>query len=108
MDMKIIGISGTNGSGKDTIGVLLAERHGWLAVSASEDLFIPELKKRGLPLEREQMATLSAEWRRESGAGAVVDKAAEKFNRENKSRRYKGLAIGSLRHPGEAARVQEL
>jgi len=63
--MKIIGIGGTNGSGKDTLSQILADDYGWLFVSASGDLIIPELKRRGLPLERKYMAALTAEWNRE-------------------------------------------
>lgn len=106
--MKIIGISGTNGSGKDTVGEMLAERHGWLFISSSGDLIIPELKKRGLPLEREQMSALTAEWRRQAGKGAIVNKAVDKFNQENKDNNYIGLVLGSIRHPWEADRIHEL
>ena len=102
--MKLIGVGGTNGSGKDTLSRILADDYGWLFISASEDLIIPELKKRGLPIERENMRDLSAEWRRDLGLGAIVDKAAGKLGSEN----YKGLVISSLRNYGEADRVHEL
>lgn len=105
---KIIGIAGTNGSGKDTIGQMLAECHNWLAVSVSENLIIPELEKRNLPLDREHMAVLTAEWRRQFGMGATIDKAVEKFKIETEIRQFGGLAVASLRHPGEAERVHEL
>jgi dephospho-CoA kinase len=105
MSKKIFGIAGTNGSGKDTVGQMLAERHGWLAVSASGDLIIPELKRRRLPLEREQMAALTAEWNRKR-MGAVVDKAIE-YSKQQKGN-LKGLVLSSLRHPGEADRIHEL
>src|SRR5437868_13124462 len=105
--MKIIGIGGTNGSGKDTLSQILAQDYGWLFVSSSGDLIIPELQKRGLPLERKQMAALTAEWNR-AQKGAVVDKAIEKFNNESKSRQFNGLVVSSLRHPWEADRVHEL
>lgn len=104
--MKIIGVAGTNGSGKDTVSQLLADR-GWLFISASGDLFIPELKKRGLPLERDQMAALSTEWRKELGMGAVIDKAVELYEKRVQDHEYEGLVISSLRHPGEANRVHE-
>jgi len=105
--MKIIGIGGTNGSGKDTLSQILADDYGWLFVSASADLIIPELKRRGLPLEREQMAALTAEWNRQT-KGAVIDKAVERFRKQSESHTYKGLVISSLRHPWEANRVHEL
>jgi len=106
--MKIIGIGGTNGSGKDALSEILARDYGWLFVSSSRDLIIPELKRRGLPLEREQMAALTADWRRRRGKGAVVDKAIEEFKKQSKAHKFNGLVISSLRHPWEADRVHEL
>ncbi|MEX1059193.1 MAG: AAA family ATPase [Candidatus Saccharimonadales bacterium] len=105
--MKIIGISGTNGSGKDTVGQMLAERHGWLFVSGS-DILRGSLKEQDLPLERENLRNLSAKWRREYGLGVLVDKAVEVFDRETKRRELGGLAIASLRNFGEADRVHVL
>jgi dephospho-CoA kinase len=103
--MKIIGLAGTNGSGKDTVAIMLSERHGYLNASATE-MFLEELHARNWPIDREHKAKLSAEWRREYGMGVIVDKAVELFNQEPD--RYKGLVVGSLRHPGEADRVHEL
>lgn len=103
---RIIGIAGTNGSGKDTVGEVLVGQ-GWLSISVSEDLLAPELERRGLPVERKQMAELSAEWRRQYGMGAVIDKAVELFEAKGLNG-ISGLVVGSLRHPGEAQRVHEL
>lgn len=105
--MKIIGIGGTNGAGKDTLSQIL-EDDGWLFVSASRDLFIPELKRRGLPLEREQMAALSAEWRRQVGKGVTVEKAFELYKKKSRSKKYNGLVISSIRHPWEADSLHRL
>ena len=68
--MKIIGLSGTNGSGKDTVGHMLTERHGYLFVSLT-DMLRKEAKKRGEEPSREVLRTISAEWRRESGLGVL-------------------------------------
>ena len=103
--MKLIGLSGTNGSGKDSVGHMLAERHGWLFVSGSE-ILREEVKERGLSIERENLRNVSAEWRRESGLGVLIDKAVEIYNVSDSE--YKGLVIASLRNPGEADRVHEL
>lgn len=103
--LRIIGLGGTNGSGKDSLGQILAEHHGWLFVSVSE-ILRDELKKRNISIERENMRTLSAQWRRESGLGVLVDKAVEIF--KISGNKYKGLVITSLRNTGEADRVHEL
>lgn len=105
MNLNIVGIGGTNGSGKDTVGQMLAKRHGWLFVSGSE-MLREELRKRGLPIERENLRALSAEWRREKGLGILIDKAVEQLSASKG--KYKGLAIASLRNPGEADHVHEL
>ena len=101
--MKIIGLSGTNGSGKDTVAHMLVEKHGFYFASASE-MFEEELRKRGLPFEREQKRTLSAEWRREYGLAAVVDEGL----RAAQAAGAPGLVVGSLRNDGEVDRVHEL
>lgn len=101
--MIIYGISGTNGSGKDTVSHMLAERHGFYVGSAT-DMLAAELKRRGLPTEREYKREISAEWRRQYGMAAIVDRAVE----EAKAAGYNKVIIGSLRHPGEADRVHEL
>lgn len=103
--MKILGIAGTNGSGKDSVGKILADKHGYFFVSVT-DILRDELHRRGLPTERENMRNLSAEWRRESGLGVLVDKAKDMLDRTGQS--YAGLAMASLRNPGEVDRVHEL
>jgi cytidylate kinase len=103
--MKIFGLSGTNGSGKDTIGHMLAERHNYLFVSLT-DMLRHEAKKRGLSVERENLRMISAEWRREHGLGVLVDKAVEYFKSQDTD--YAGLVVASLRNPGEADSVHAL
>ncbi len=103
--MKIIGIAGTDGSGKDSLGEVLAERHGWLFVSVT-DILRDEANKRGIRLGRDTLRQISAEWRRENGLGVLIDKAVESCEGQHKT--YEGLVIGSLRNPGENDRVHEL
>jgi dephospho-CoA kinase len=103
--MKIIGFSGTNGAGKDFMADMLGEHHGFYVASAT-DMLVAELKKRGWGLGREDKARLSAEWRREYGMAAIVDRAYDYFKVHQSE--YKGMIVGSLRHPGEADRIHEL
>lgn len=104
LNLSIIGLSGTNGSGKDSVGQILADQHGYFFMSVTE-LLRDEAKRRGLAVERENLRAISAEWRRELGLGVLVDKAVAEYEiiKDN----YKGLVIASLRNPGEADRVHE-
>ena len=103
--LAIIGLSGTNGSGKDTVGRLLAERHGYLFISVT-DLLREELHRRGLPTDRLHMRTLSKEWREQYGLSVLVDRAHETFTASKDG--YTGVVMSSLRNPYEADRVHEL
>ena len=101
----IIGIAGTNGSGKDSLGQILAEDYGYMFVSGA-DFLREEAKKRGLPIEREVLRTISAEWRRKYGLGVLVDKALEIYKQS--AEKYQGLVVSPMRNPGEAQHLKEL
>lgn len=103
--MNIIGISGTNGSGKDTLAQILVADFGWYFVSVT-DILRAEVKRRGLPPERRYTSQVSGEWRRRHGLGVLIDKAVEEFKKQN--RPYEGLVISSLRNPGEADELHRL
>ena len=60
--MRVLGISGTNGSGKDAIAKFIENNYGFLFVSVS-DLLRDEAKKRNLPIERSVLRSISKEWR---------------------------------------------
>lgn len=106
MGKAIIGISGTNGAGKDTVGHILAEDHGYMFISVTE-ILRAELRRQGFPIDREHTRELSASWRRQFGYSVLVDRALEQYYEQPKGK-YKGLAIASLRNPYEADRVHEL
>lgn len=103
--VKIIGIAGTNGSGKDTVGRLLAERHNYLFISVT-DLLRDELHSRSLPTDRLHMRTLSKEWREHYGLSVLIDRAVDAYNQQ--AAKYSGVVMSSLRNPYEADRVHEL
>lgn len=106
MGKSIIGIAGTNGSGKDTVGLRLEEQHGYLFVSVT-DVLRAELKRQGFPIDREHMRELSASWRRQFGYGVLIDRAMDVYHSKPKAQ-YKGVVIASLRNPHEVDRVHEL
>lgn len=101
----VIGLAGTNGSGKDTVGKILADHHNYLFISVTE-ILRNEARKRGLPVERETLRNISAEWRRELGLGVLVDAAVAQY--ETVRDKYSGVVIASIRNPGEANRIHEL
>ena len=103
--MILFGLAGTNGSGKDSLAAFLVKKHGFLFVSSS-DLLRAEAVKRGLSTDREHLRTISAEWRRESGLGVLVEKAIDYFH-ERPEGTYKGLITGSLRNPAEADAIHD-
>lgn len=103
--MRLIGISGTNGAGKDSAGNILAAQFGYMFISVTAPMRA-ELARRGGPIDRERMRQLSAEWRREHGLAVLVDKAIEQFQKDGADR--VGLAVASLRNPAEADRIHEL
>jgi dephospho-CoA kinase len=103
--LQLIGLAGTNGSGKDTVGKLLAEHHNYFFVSVS-DLLRNEAIKRGWQPSRESTRTISAEWRREFGLGVLVDRAVDAYKETGD--KYAGVVIANFRNPGEADRIHEL
>src|SRR5437762_1916626 len=98
---RIIGVSGTNGSGKDTIG-LVGQEFNYFFVSVT-DIMREEAKRRGWQGDRKDLSNISNEWRQKFGMGVLVDKALEVLHLQTKA--YKGLIVASLRHPGEVDRV---
>lgn len=105
MSIELIGISGTNGAGKDTVGHILAEQFGFVFKSVT-DALREEAKRRGLEPARENLREVSADWRREFGLAVLVDKTVEQ--ERDAVRGQTGLAMASLRNPAEADRIHEL
>lgn len=100
---EIVGISGTNGAGKDELGELLVKLHGYSFHSVSE-LLRDELRRQGKDVTRENQSALSRQWRNESGDdGIMFTKAIEAYEAEKQAKGYKGLALVNMRHPGEVA-----
>ena len=105
--MILWGLSGTNGSGKDILAGFLVSKHNFLYVSSS-DLLRDEARKRGMPVGRDVLRDISAEWRREGGLGILIDKAVALYTAQGGDANYAGLITGSIRNPGEADRIHEL
>lgn len=105
MEYRLIGLSGTNGSGKDTVGHLLASKYNYWFFGFTE-LFRQECVRRNIPITRENTRMISAEWRRESGFATLIDRSLALYN--GQSQQYAGAVLSSLRNPHEADRIHEL
>jgi len=103
--ISLIGIGGTNGAGKDTVAKILVDNFGWYFVSVT-DILRDELKRQGLPPERENTRALSTRWRKQYGLGVLIDKAVEIY--KPIAGDYSGLVVASLRNPGEVDEVHQL
>lgn len=107
--MKIIGLSGTLGSGKDTVAQTLEERYGFMHVSTS-DMLRAEKKRifgdspKALLLRNDPFAN---ELRVVRGAGVLVEIAKEEYDR-NASKFPIGLVVSGIRSIGEAEKIKEL
>ncbi|MDB5184838.1 MAG: hypothetical protein JWN38_646 [Candidatus Saccharibacteria bacterium] len=104
-NLQIIGLAGTNGSGKDTVGQILADHYNYLFISVTE-LLRTECKRRNLPVDRENLRAIGNEWRSELGPSVLVDKAVAEY--EVVKDKYAGVVMASLRNPGEADRVHDM
>lgn len=102
---EIIGIAGTNGAGKDTLGNLRLARLNARKVGLSDILRV-EADKRGLSHERANLSAISTEMGIKLGAGALLTMTLLNFQ-ETRRDDETGLSIVSVRRPAEAKVIQE-
>jgi dephospho-CoA kinase len=99
----LIGIGGTNASGKDTLAQYLADMQGYLFVSTSDMIREVAMRREGNIL-RPTLVKVSNEMRAERGAGVLVDLCIEKFK---KSSNKVGLVASSVRTKGEVDEIKK-
>jgi len=89
----IIGLSGTNSSGKDTVAEYL-QGAGFAVVSLS-DILRDEMRKRGIEINRENMIETGNLLEEEWGAGSLAKIAIKEYGNKRK------LVISSIRKLAE-------
>ncbi len=107
--MKIIGLAGTFASGKDTVGELLSQKHGFMHVSTGDILRAEKKKQYGdspkALLVRNDPFAMAL--RKEKGPGALVELAYDEY-RKNEKQYPGGLVASGIRSIGEAEMIQKL
>jgi dephospho-CoA kinase len=93
--MIIIGITGTIGAGKGTVVEYLTEKKDFLHFSVRAFL-LEEIRKRGIPEDRDSMFRLANELRALHGPSYVTDQLCEKAVLTGRN-----CVIESIRTPGE-------
>lgn len=93
--MKIIGITGTLGAGKGTVVDYLVKQKGFDYYSVRQYI-IGEIKKRGLPVNRDSMVITANDLREKNNPAFIVE---ELYKRAEKDK--KDAVIESIRTPGE-------
>ena len=101
-DKKIIGITGTQGSGKDTAAEFLARELDYQHFSLS-DIVREETNKLGLEHTRDNWREVADSLRSQFGNGVLAIKMIEKI----KNLDAKGFIITSFRHPDEVSVIKK-
>ena len=90
----LIGLTSRNAAGKDEVARFLVQRHGFAYFSLS-DVLREELKKRGLPVTRENLIEAGNRLRLEKGPGALAEIALDSLKDK------KDAVVVSIRNVGE-------
>lgn len=99
--MIIIGVTGTIGAGKGTVVDYLVKKKGFQHYSVRAYL-LEEIKKRGLPENRDSMVLVANELRAQNSPSYIVD---ELFKQAQAS--GQDCIIESIRTPGEAESLKK-
>lgn len=97
MKMKVIGLTGTIGSGKEIVREIIEKNMNAYSVVLSSLLKEDALKKQGINITRETRQNLGNELRKQYG-NEILAKIAVSFMQNNKD----FLIIDGIRNPGEA------
>lgn len=76
--MKLIGLTGTFSSGKDTVAEYLASK-GFQHISTG-DIIREHVRERGIPIDRDTLHSVSNEIRKARGRGVFAEEALERIN----------------------------
>lgn len=101
--INIIGISGTNGSGKDTMAHILSRQLNYQFVSIG-DILRNQLISQNIEPIRENTRKLSSQLQHQFNGYVLVDRALELFEPTS----YDGIVVSAIRNTSEAERIKQL
>ncbi|GHT59242.1 dephospho-CoA kinase [Endomicrobiia bacterium] len=96
----IIGLTGSNCSGKDTIAEYISKKYDYKRFSLS-DIIREIMKEKGIEPIRENLITFGTKLREENGNGVLAKKVLEKMDLDGK------YCITSIRHPDEVNELRK-
>lgn len=102
---KILGLTGTAGSGKDTIASWLNQSYGYFHVSTGDMVREVAQAKFG-KTERQVLHKVANKLRQERGSGVLVELALEHYQSQKKQY-SNGIVISGIRSIGEARAVHK-
>lgn len=100
-NLRIIGITGTLGAGKGTIVDYLVNEKAYLHFSVRSYL-VDEIKRRGLPVNRDSMTSVANDLRSRHSPGFITDQLYEQAILAGKD-----CIIESIRTPGEISSLRQ-
>jgi dephospho-CoA kinase len=98
----IIGVAGSFGAGKGVVVDYLIQTRGFTHYSAS-GFITEEIKRRGLPVDRDSMTVVANELRKEHGPTYIMEALYRRANEAGGD-----VVIESLRAVAEAQKIKEL
>lgn len=103
---KLVGLSGTLGSGKDTVASHLVDKYRFMHVSLGDVLRV-EARRQGRDTERPTLIEIGMRLREEYGSlGALCIKGIEQWD-EQRAKFAGGLVISGVRVLGEAQEIKD-
>ncbi len=100
--MKVIGITGTNASGKDTVAEYLVQKYGFKNYSLSDEIRF-ELTKRGLEHTRDNMIRVGNEIRENFDANELAIRTVKRIKEDG----FEEVTITSIRNPAEIEEIKK-
>lgn len=101
----IIGISGTFGSGKDSLSEYLSNKYNLLHISTS-DIVREVARTQYNSIDRPILFKVANQLRKDYGSAIMIDKSLEKYN--NLKSTYDGLLVSAIRTTGEANKISKI